>query len=211
MRLAVFGESKAALRAIAGAARPSLTRPIEINSLIWLAIWRGLTIRKRVWTQHQLANSHIRLPLTTPIRFGQPQKITTGAANSKQAPEINGEASIRNPFRSRRLERIEAALKSQSTQLSEIYRLSVDHKAQGIKLMAQSDDLAAAVSALASSATAAEAAISAEPAIIAANSGANPAIATAITNIQAITAGLTSAAASVPAPAPSPAPAAPAA
>lgn len=90
---------------------------------------------------------------------------------------------------------LDAILSNQKTILAALAVL----KTQGTKLMAQSDDLTAAVVALASSATAAEAAIAAELAKIAAAGGDNPAIVTAITNIQAITAGLTSAAASVPA------------
>lgn len=99
---------------------------------------------------------------------------------------------FRNPYRL--LDQIiagQAELKSFVLQLVTI----------GKKIMSQNDDLAAAVSALQASATSAEAAIATELAQIAAQSGSNPAVAHAITNIQAITAGLTASAASItPAP-----------
>lgn len=76
---------------------------------------------------------------------------------------------------------------------------------QGKHIMAQNDDLAAAVSALATAATSAETAIQTELSVIASNSGNNPAVAAAISNIQAITAGLTQSAASVPTAPPAPA------
>lgn len=76
---------------------------------------------------------------------------------------------------------------------------------QGTIIMAQNDELAAAVAALTTASSAAETAIATELAAIAAQSGSNPVVAQAITNINAITAGLTAAAASVPPP-PAPAP-----
>lgn len=76
---------------------------------------------------------------------------------------------------------------------------------QGIHIMAQNDDLAAAVAALTTAAGAAEAAIAAELALIASQTGDNPAVAQAITNINTITAALSASAATVPAPAPAPA------
>lgn len=69
---------------------------------------------------------------------------------------------------------------------------------QGKKIMAQNDDLLASVAALATASSAAEASIAAELATIASQTGSNPVVAQAITNINAITAGLTAAAASVP-------------
>lgn len=100
---------------------------------------------------------------------------------------------LRNPYRL--LDRIiagQAEIKSFVLQLLTI----------GKKIMSQNDDLAAAVTALQTSATSAEAAIATELAEIAAQTGSNPAVAQAITNIQAITAGLTASAASITPPTP---------
>lgn len=99
---------------------------------------------------------------------------------------------MRNPFKI--FKTLDAILAMQNASVVLLRQI----QQQGVKLMAQSDDLTAAVAALATASSTAEAAIATELATIAANSGSNPAIATAITNIQSITAGLTSAAASVP-------------
>lgn len=99
------------------------------------------------------------------------------------------------PFRSSKLDRILAGQAILSAKLDTLLK-------QGKHIMAQNDDLTAAVAALATAATGAETAIQNELNVIASNTGNNSAVAAAISNIQSITAALTASASSVPAPPP---------